>query len=144
MLSITLVVSQFVLIALLIWPWSDPVWPLPALVVFMVGTVIGLWTLVFNRPGNFNIRPELKPDSKLITGGPYAYVRHPMYASLLLLGLAVVLLYLNWVKLLCWIALFAVLWVKSELEERALQQHFSEYRDYAAMVGRFFPRVMVG
>jgi protein-S-isoprenylcysteine O-methyltransferase Ste14 len=139
-----LVVLQFALIALLIWPWTAPVWSLPALAVFLFGAVIGVWTLAFNRPGNFNIRPDLKPDARLVLDGPYAYVRHPMYVSVLLIGAATVLLYLDWLKLLCWIALFAVLWVKSEVEEKALRQRFPGYRDYASMVGRFFPKIMVG
>jgi protein-S-isoprenylcysteine O-methyltransferase Ste14 len=142
--SLALVVLQFALIVLLIWPWTAPVWPLSALAVFLFGATIGVWTLAFNRPGNFNIRPELKPDAKLVLDGPYTYVRHPMYVSVLLIGMAAVLLYLDWLKLLCWIALFAVLWIKSEVEEKALRQRFPGYRDYASMVGRFFPRIMVG
>lgn len=142
--SLVLVVLQFALIVLLIWPWTTPVWPLPALAVFLFGAAIGMWTLAFNRPGNFNIRPELKPDAKLVLDGPYAYVRHPMYVSVLLIAMAAVLLYLDWLKLLCWIALFVVLWIKSEVEEKALRQRFPGYRDYASTVGRFFPRIMVG
>jgi hypothetical protein len=99
--SMVLVVLQFALIALLIWPWTAPVWSLPALAVFLFGAVMGVWTLAFNRPGNFNIRPDLKPDARLVLDGPYAYVRHPMYVSVLLIGAATVLLYLDWLKLLC-------------------------------------------
>jgi protein-S-isoprenylcysteine O-methyltransferase Ste14 len=139
-----LVAAQFALTALLIWPWSAVVWPLPALAVFLPGAAIGLWTLAFNRPGNFNIRPEPKPDTKLVLDGPYAYVRHPMYVSVLLMGLAAVLFYLSWLKMLCLAALYVVLWIKSGVEEEALRQRFPGYRDYALMVGRFFPKITVG
>lgn len=144
MAGIALVTAQFVLIALLIWPWTTPAWSVWVMALLLAGAGIGLWTLAFNRPGNFNIRPEPKLHTRLVTGGPYAHVRHPMYVSVLLIGLAVVLLYLDWAKALCWIALFAVLAMKSDIEEKALQQRFPGYRDYASRVGRFFPKIASG
>jgi protein-S-isoprenylcysteine O-methyltransferase Ste14 len=140
MTGITLVTLQFALLLALAWPFSEPVRPMSALTLFLAAAALGAWTLAFNRPGNFNIRPELKPGARFVRGGPYSHVRHPMYVSVLLAGLAAVVLYGGWIKLLCWAALFAVLWIKAGIEERAMAEHFPEYRDYAATVGRFFPR----
>ena len=144
MAGIVLVTAQFVLIALLIWPWTTPEWSFTGIAMLLAGAAIGTWALVFNRPGNFNSRPEPKPQTRLVTGGPYAHVRHPMYAGVLLAGLAAVLPYSDWSKLLCWLALFLVLWIKSGIEEKALRQRFPGYREYALMVGRFFPKILIG
>jgi protein-S-isoprenylcysteine O-methyltransferase Ste14 len=142
MLGYVLVIMQFALIGLLIWPWTAVVWPLAAFAIFLPGAAIGLWTLAFNRPGNFNIRPEPKSTTKLVLDGPYAYVRHPMYVSVLIIGLASVLLFVDWLKMLCLAALFVVLWIKSEVEEKALRRRFPGYCNYVSEVGRFFPKTM--
>ena len=65
------------------WPVPPRAWP-PTLFLLSVAVVLGVWTLGYNRWGNFNIRPELRPGARLVTGGPYRRIRHPMYASVLL------------------------------------------------------------
>ena len=55
-----------------------------ALVPLALSALLGVWTLAWNRPGNFNIRPEPKAGGQLVTGGPYRLMRHPMYTAVLL------------------------------------------------------------
>jgi protein-S-isoprenylcysteine O-methyltransferase Ste14 len=139
-----LVAAQFLLIALLIWPWNAPVFVLPATVMALPAVVFGLWILKHNRLGNFNIRPELKPGARLVTDGPYALVRHPMYVAVLWLGFCAVVLYANAQGVLLWLLLYAVLNRKAALEERYLLNHFVDYAAYTAKVGRFWPRRVPG
>ncbi len=135
-----LVAAQFTLIMLLIWPWTAPVFMWSAFLVTLPALVFGLWILKHNQIGNFNIRPELKSGSQLITDGPYALVRHPMYVAVLWLGLCAVLLYASAGALLLWGLLFWVLDRKAALEEIYLRTHFADYAVYADRVGRFLPR----
>jgi protein-S-isoprenylcysteine O-methyltransferase Ste14 len=142
-----LLVLQLLILVLLAWPWAELqraglAWAGLGLVV--IGAALGLWALAANRPGNFNLVPEVKQTAQFISGGPYAWVRHPMYLALMVAGLGVVLLYHDWPKLLCWVALLLVLRAKSALEEKAMSLRFPGYRDYAAMTGRFLPKVMLG
>ena len=135
-----LVTAQFILITLLIWPWSAPVFLGPAVLMALPALAFGVWILKHNRIGNFNIRPELKSGAQLIIDGPYALVRHPMYVAVLWLGLCAVLLYANAVSLLLWGLLFWVLDRKAAFEETYLRAHFADYAAYAERVGRFLPR----
>jgi protein-S-isoprenylcysteine O-methyltransferase Ste14 len=135
-----LVAAQFTLIMLLIWPWTVPVLMWPALLMILPALVFGVWILKHNRIGNFNIRPELKSGSQLITDGPYALVRHPMYVAVLWFGLCAVLLYASAAALLLWGLLLVVLDRKAALEEIYLRAHFADYAAYANRVGRFLPR----
>jgi protein-S-isoprenylcysteine O-methyltransferase Ste14 len=136
-----LVAAQFALIGWLIWPLTPQAWSPPALALLAGAVALGLWTLFHNRPGNFNIRPEPKASARLVTGGPYRYMRNPMYSAVLLFAAAEVIAYRDMWKILCWIALALVLLAKALLEERALRALFPGYAAYARRVRRFIPGV---
>ena len=58
--------------------------PSGAFVLVAASVTLAAWTLIHNRPGNFNIRPAPKPQGVLVTSGPYRWIRHPMYTSVVL------------------------------------------------------------
>ena len=136
-----LVAAQFALIGWLIWPLSAQAWSPPALALLACALVLGAWTLAYNRPGNFNIRPEPKKSGRLVTGGPYRFVRNPMYSAVLLFAAAEVVAYRDLWKIACWLALALVLLAKAMLEERGLRALFPGYAAYARRVRRFIPGV---
>lgn len=136
-----LVAAQFALIGWLIWPLTPQAWSPPALVLLGCAVALGLWTLFHNQPGNFNIRPEPKASGRLVTGGPYRYMRNPMYSAVLLFAAAEVVAYADMWKIACWLLLALVLLAKVMLEERALRALFPGYAAYAKRVRRFIPGV---
>ena len=79
-----LVGMQFTAIGLGLFPWlgseAQLIWAVPG----VLGVLVGIYTLAHNRLGNFGVFPELVNGARLITSGPYRWVRHPMYLSLLL------------------------------------------------------------
>lgn len=137
-----LVFAQFALLALILWPRTAFQLSPGAILLLAVAVLLGSWTLVHNRPGNFNVRPEPKGDGRLVTTGPYRHVRHPMYAALLLFAAAVVLAYADPWKSAALALLFAVLWKKSDLEEGYLRARYPQYAAYAARVRRFLPGLL--
>ena len=136
-----LVAAQFALIAWMVWPLTPRGWPLPALALLGCAAALGAWALAYNRPGNFNIRPEPKASGRLVTGGPYRFMRNPMYSALLLFAAAEIVAYGDGWKIACGFALALVLLAKAMLEERGLRAHFPGYAEYARRVRRFIPRV---
>lgn len=136
-----LVAAQFALLAWLIWPLTPQAWSLPALALLSCAAGLGVWTILHNRPGNFNIRPEPKASGRLVTSGPYRFVRNPMYCAVLLFAAAVAVAYADTWKTVCWLALALVLVAKALLEERGLRAHFPGYAPYAKRVRRFIPGV---
>jgi protein-S-isoprenylcysteine O-methyltransferase Ste14 len=86
---------------------------------------------------------ELKQGHKLVEGGPYAIVRHPIYTGHLLMGLGTAIgsgLLAGFVGL----ALFLVgFWIKLRQEERLLVRSFpEEYPAYRARVRALIPYVL--
>ena len=139
MLGLLLVALQIGLIAAIAWPLGVWTWSWAAAGVTLAGAALGAWTLWFNRPGNFDIRPQVKPSAKLILTGPYRYLRHPMYSTVLLGSAGLVLFHPAAWLWLALAALFAVLFAKAMLEERSLGPKFPEYANYAQRVRRFVP-----
>ena len=77
---------------------------------------------------------------KVVSTGPYAYVRHPMYASVILFAAGVPLLLGSWWGLLVAPLLVLVLAFRAVMEERMLKAELEGYADYAERVRyRFVP-----
>lgn len=81
------------------------------------------------RP-TFRVRPDPRPDGRLVTGGVYGRFRHPMYTSLALVAVSLVLLRPSWPMIGAGIASVAVVVWKSRHEERLLAERYSEYAAY--------------
>jgi len=139
-----LVALPFALIGALLLtasPAGDLASSAAAVVLCGAGALVGLAALTQNRPGNFNIRPELKPHALLATTGIYRWVRHPMYGAVLLAMLGVLALDLRPWRALLGLALLFVLIGKLQREERYLLQRFDAYAAYRARSWRLLPGV---
>lgn len=110
-----------------------------ALPLFALGMVLGMWALGYNKIGNFNLRPEVRADAELITGGPYRRIRHPMYTALLLVAAGLIAIDPALWRLALLAALFAVLNTKAAREETLLAERFAAYAGYQQRTARFFP-----
>lgn len=137
-----LVVLQFGLLALLGWrAWVSPADIAVQVVSLLAASgLLAHWALAANRPGNFNIRPDPKAGGRLVTGGPYRHVRHPMYVAVLVFGAGMATAYAEPWRWIAFALLALVLDRKAAREERALRSQFPAYSDYAARTGRFLPR----
>jgi protein-S-isoprenylcysteine O-methyltransferase len=78
---------------------------------------------------------------RLVTGGPYRWVRHPGYLGSILVWVGAALAFHSWLAALI-VAILMLLsygW-RIRSEERMLADHFGDvYRDYAARTSRLFP-----
>jgi len=84
---------------------------------------------------------QLYSGHRLITHGPFAVVRHPMYLGILLTGLGGLLLYRNWTFVLV-IATFLVLPGRARQEEKVLAAEFGEqWEAYRQRVPAWLPRL---
>lgn len=85
--------------------------------------------------------PNPVPRSKAVlkTTGFYALVRHPMYFTVLVLMLGVILYFQAFYSLL-WLPVLLVFFIlKSSMEEKFLKLKFPEYKEYSSHVKRIIP-----
>ncbi len=143
-MSSLLVAAQFGLIVLLVVttrPLGTPLANALVFVLVVLATFVGIGALAANRPGNFNVRPELKPGARLVTDGIYRWVRHPMYLAVLLAMAAALAADPRLWRFGGWAALLTVLLTKAAREEALLLQHFADYDAYRRRTARLVPGV---
>lgn len=105
------------------------------------GLALGIWAIVAMRLFNFNITPTVKIDGYMVRRGPYTWIRHPMYSSLLLICGALVADSFTWLRLLFLLALTVDLLVKLRYEEQLLAAHYPAYATYMTTTKRLIPYV---
>jgi protein-S-isoprenylcysteine O-methyltransferase Ste14 len=103
------------------------------------GLILGGWAILTMAPGRFNIIPEVAQRARMVTEGPYRWIRHPMYAALLLITLSLIIHRFSSWRLLSWVLLLLVLRYKWSLEEKLLAERFPDYAPYKKKTKRLVP-----
>jgi protein-S-isoprenylcysteine O-methyltransferase Ste14 len=100
-----------------------------------LGSFLVLWRL----GKSFSIMPEART---LVTGGPYAHVRHPLYGVEMITIVGTALQFAQpWAALIA-VLVVALLVIRSHYEEGVLSAAYPEYAAYRAKTKRFIPGVI--
>jgi protein-S-isoprenylcysteine O-methyltransferase Ste14 len=123
--------------------WPQGYWP------FCVGaavTVAGLLFAVWARQHlgrNWSRSVTIKQGHELITTGPYAVVRHPIYTGILagFLGMAIAISQVR--GFLVFVLILFVFWFKFRMEEKWMRSQFGEtYATYARQTAALVPYLL--
>jgi len=143
-------VAQLLLIAaLLLPPWPAPAalglaWPLAirlAGAALVVIALVGGARSLLGLGASLTPLPEPMPGAELVTSGPYARCRHPLYRQLLLGAAGMALLLGSLLHLALLLTLAAVLGGKARREERSLLALHPGYRAYRAATPAIVPHL---
>ena len=116
--------------------WSAaPVW---VQVIGALVLLVGIWICYLTMLENSFAAPVVKIQDergqKVITTGPYGYVRHPMYAGAIVYFAGTALLLGSWWGLAAVLAFIVLLAIRTFIEEKTLRAGLQGYDDYAARV----------
>lgn len=146
------VVIFVALIAFLVMYFAGATWidaflfPLPTWLRW-TGFAIGVATVIFWTWAQATLDTQWSPQLQLteghhlITTGPYARVRHPLYTGMCGWFISLMLLTANWIFIgACALTFAGLLWRIPKEEQMMLETFGVEYRDYMKRTGRFFPK----
>ena len=90
---------------------------------------------------SWRIGVDHEERTDLVTTGPFALVRNPIFSAMIPTALGLVLLVPSWVAILGFVGLIAALELQVRVVEEPylLKAHGDRYADYARRVGRFVP-----
>ena len=135
-----LVFIQFFLIFLMLLSLGSEVHFLKiGLAIIALGFLIGYLAISQHSSGNFNIVPDIKESCTLVTDGIYAYIRHPMYAAVIVSMFGVLCIYATYSELLLFGLLCVNMLVKLLYEESLWHCKSEEYINYTKNTKRLIP-----
>jgi protein-S-isoprenylcysteine O-methyltransferase Ste14 len=106
------------------------------------GLLFTVWARL-HLGGNWSGSITIKKGHELVTSGPYALVRHPIYTGLLLALLGSTLALGDWRAVLAFALAAGALWRKLRVEERWMRQQFGDaYQAYSQRVPALMPFVL--
>lgn len=118
--------------------WSDTVhgwlqWL--SLLALAAGYALCLWAMVVNRFFSSVVRIQSDRGQRVVTGGPYAIIRHPGYLAGIVIMVASGLALDSWLAT-AFLAVFSLpfLLYRAVTEDRVLQAQLPGYQDYAQRV----------
>ena len=118
-------------------PRLSPLWSAISTLLIFGGMGFACYGIVF-LGRSFSVTPQAR---KLVTGGPYAVVRHPLYLGEAIATVGVLIPYVSPLT----VSLFALQLVcqifRMQLEEQVLSRAFPEYEQYKARTARLLPGV---
>jgi protein-S-isoprenylcysteine O-methyltransferase Ste14 len=135
------ILASFVFIATMIVPSFDHrfSWSAVPLTVVVAGDVLValgfLFVFLVFKENTFTAATiAVAPDQKVISTGPYAVVRHPMYSGALVILLGTPVALGSWWGVLMFVPMaFIILW-RARDEERFLLENLPGYKEYCRTV----------
>jgi len=104
------------------------------LAMYLLSIAFIMWVFRENSFAAPVVRVQAERHHRVVSSGPYAFVRHPMYSGIMLFFVGVPLLLGSWWGVAI-APVFAILFaIRARIEERALVEGLPDYADYAARV----------
>lgn len=109
------------------------------LILTLTGYFFFIWSVITR--GKYAVSWEMPENQKLVTWGPYNYVRHPSYFGYFLMFFGLFFLWPNLFALIPWIAVPGYFAVAIREEKLLIQRFGEEYVKYQQKTGRFIPKL---
>ena len=112
------------------------------LFVQITGIILGIWAAIFLfQRSKFNAFAEVREGASLIRSGPFKYIRNPIYSSIFLIQIPLVLEDLTIINITLVVLLAYILHLKIQMEEKYLHNEFSDYKEYKKNTWRLLPLI---
>lgn len=121
---------------------------IPLQIVGLLLVILGVFTSISARKTlshNWTHAAEyqIKKDHELVTKGVYRYIRHPIYAGLLVAYTGAELILQSYLFIIVFLVIFLLIYIQGKQEEKILLKHFGKkYEEYMKKTKMLFPYVL--
>lgn len=120
--------------------FNNPIFIIVGTIMIVLGAALNI-SARLELKGNWSNEIKIYHEHALITSGIYKIVRHPLYASVILMMFGGSLAYANWLSIAPDIFILIPFYYQSKQEEIFLREEFVKYKDYEKNTGMFFPKL---
>jgi len=100
-------------------------------VLFVLSMSFVVWSMIENKFFELGVRVQKERKQYVVSTGPYAIVRHPGYAGMIVMYIAGPLIIGSLYAIACSLVLLVLFVIRTELEDRTLQKELRGYKEYA-------------
>lgn len=113
-------------------------------VCVVAGAIVNIWGRL-QLKNNWANHIKIYENHSLVTTGTYVLVRHPLYASIILMLFGGSVVYLNYISAILTAVIFIpFMYYRARQEEVLLNRMFADYSEYKRKTGMFFPKLKRG
>jgi protein-S-isoprenylcysteine O-methyltransferase Ste14 len=131
-------VVQFIVIGLDVgrYHWSEMgvQWMVPGFALLFAAALVSTWAMAVNPHFEPMVRIQTDRGHRVITRGPYSYVRHPGYAGIMLWPVSTSLIMGSLYGLVPAVLCILILLVRTAWEDKTLFEELDGYAEYAERV----------
>jgi len=127
--------------------WANlplPIWLRLASPIFAVAGIALLQWAQNSLGKSWSDTPRMMREQKLITSGPYQFIRHPIYTAFILILGSTLFISANWLIGMSWIGMTLLeIFSRINFEENLMIEYFGDqYREYMKNTGRLLPKLI--
>lgn len=105
-----------------------------ALGVIFSGSMLGTWAMIINQFFSSHVRIQTERGHTVVQKGPYSVIRHPGYAGAVISWIAAPIYFSSYWVLVPTVLVLIGMVIRTELEDRTLQEELPGYVEYARKV----------
>jgi protein-S-isoprenylcysteine O-methyltransferase Ste14 len=113
--------------------------PSPFVIAIQIlALALGIWARRTFQAGQFSTGAETK-EGQLLMSGPFQFIRHPIYTTVIILVWSSVLGHPSSTTLIVSVLMTVVTVIRVLTEEQFLRERFSDYPEYSRKTRRMIP-----
>ena len=113
------------------WTLLDTWFILPGILLTILAFILVYWSMAVNIHFETTVRIQQDRDHKVISSGPYRFLRHPGYLGLIMVTFGSTLILGSRYGIITSVATFIVLAIRTWLEDKTLIEELDGYKEYA-------------
>jgi len=106
----------------------------PGILIYIFSTALSIWAMAENKYFEATSRIQTDRGQVVCSSGPYRFIRHPGYLSILLWCISVPLIFGSVYSVMPVVCVFIIVVIRTYLEDNMLKKELAGYIEYSGRV----------